>query len=75
LPVRPDLHLRLPESLDLVQAPLARVLNLKPCPNAIIALNEMVGLACLNALFRLNRHVPQDIALVMDLRPRNSVRE
>jgi LacI family transcriptional regulator len=74
LSVREELHCHLPHSLDQVQAPLAATLSLKPSPTAIIALNEMVALACLNALTRLNRRVPQDVALLMfgDLLPQGA---
>jgi DNA-binding LacI/PurR family transcriptional regulator len=57
-------HLKLPLSLGETNEKLRAVLSLKTPPTALIAVNEMVALACFNALAQLNLRVPEDVAII-----------
>jgi DNA-binding LacI/PurR family transcriptional regulator len=63
--LRPELRLQLPKSLTQVRESLAAALGLRASPTAILAENEMVGLACFNALIQLGRRVPDDVAVMV----------
>jgi DNA-binding LacI/PurR family transcriptional regulator len=58
------LHLKLPRSLCETTMKLGTLMARNSPPTALIAVNEMVALACFNALAQLNLRVPEDIAII-----------
>lgn len=46
------------------KAVVGRLFDLPRPPTAIVAENEIVAMLCVNALFRLGKRVPQDVAVV-----------
>lgn len=63
--VNPEHIVLAPESLqDWSVEPLDRLLRLPDRPTAILAENEIMATACVSALGRLGKRIPEDIALI-----------
>jgi len=64
VPVSDRLHLKLPASLRDARNVLAAALGMPLRPSALLAVNEMVALACFSVLNQLGCRVPEDVALM-----------
>jgi LacI family transcriptional regulator len=65
LPAGDDLLVTLPADFQAAESGwLEALLRRRPAPTALLAENEIVSIVCMNALVRLGRRIPEDVAVI-----------